>query len=229
MCISFRSRKGTEIYKITFVKKMLQPNITINGIQFNLIDLEKDCWVRLLNGSLKSRDALHNPVVANINSHGVNLRTVVLRAVDTSQKKLFFHTDIRSGKWAELGKQNQVSWLFYDAAARFQIRVGGLATLHTLDALADAAWAKSNASSRKIYMGNNAPSQITTLPVSGLPPAFEDKDPTIQESEIGRKNFGIVETTADWMEWLWLNSKGHRRASFKYKEDKSFEADWLLP
>lgn len=207
----------------------MQETIKINGIQFNLTELEKDCWVRLLNGSLKSRDALHNPVVANVNSYGVNLRTVVLRAVNTSEKKLFFHTDIRSGKWAELEKQNQISWLFYDAAARFQIRVGGQATLHTIDALADTAWAKSNASSRKIYMGPLAPSQITMLPASSLPPAFEDKDPTIEESEIGRKNFGIVETTADWMEWLWLNSKGHRRASFKYKEDKSIEADWLLP
>lgn len=207
----------------------MQETIKINGIQFNLTELEKDCWVRLLNGSLKSRDALHHPVVANVNSSGVNLRTVVLRAVNTSEKKLFFHTDIRSGKWAELEKQNQISWLFYDAAARFQIRVGGQATLHTIDALADTAWAKSNASSRKIYMGPLAPSQITMLPASGLPPAFEDKDPTIEESEIGRKNFGIVETTADWMEWLWLNSKGHRRASFKYKEDKSIEADWLLP
>ena len=73
--------------------------VLIDGINYNLEGIEKDCWVRLLNGCLRYKDPLHNPVVANINSEGVNMRTVVLRKVSQNQKQLSFHTDIRSGKW----------------------------------------------------------------------------------------------------------------------------------
>jgi pyridoxamine 5'-phosphate oxidase len=203
--------------------------IKIDGIYYNLTDLEKDCWIRLLNGSLKGRDPFHNAIVANTNKYGVNIRTVVLRKVDTSQKTLVFHTDIRSGKWKELNEDNNISCLFYDAAGGMQIRLAGKVTLHNHDELAEEAWLKSTINSRKIYMGNIAPSKISELPTSGVPLAFENADPTIEESETGRKNFGVVVTKVNWMEWLWLNSAGHRRASFKYTVDNNFEANWLVP
>ena len=167
--------------------------------------------------------------MANVNEHGVNLRTVVLRKVWVAEKKLAFHTDVRSGKWFELQKNNKISWLFYDAASRFQIRLAGTATLHTNDEVANEAWLKSTVSSRKIYLGLIAPSQKSEIPTSGLLPAFENADPTLKQSEEGRKNFGIVVTKANWMEWLWLNSKGHKRATFNYLNNGSIESNWLLP
>ena len=203
--------------------------ILMDGINYDPVGLEKDVWMRLLNGSLKYKDALHNPVVANINQHGVNMRTVVLRAVNTTNKQLVFHTDIRSGKWNELQQHNNISWLFYDAPGKIQIRLSGTATLHQDDEVAEKAWTTSTMSSRKIYLGETGPSVIAVSPVSGLPAAFEANDPTPEESRAGRKNFGIVITSVTWMEWLWLNSKGHRRAGFKYFEDGSFSADWLIP
>ena len=203
--------------------------ILIDGINYDLVGLEKDVWMRLLNGSLKYKDALHNPVVANINQHGVNIRTVVLRTVNITNKQLAFHTDIRSGKWNELQQHNNISWLFYDAPGKIQIRLSGTATLHQDDEVAEKAWTASTMSSRKIYLGETRPSAIAASPVSGLPAAFEANDPTPKESNAGRKNFGVVNTTVTWMEWLWLNSKGQRRAGFKYFEDKSFSAEWLIP
>jgi len=203
--------------------------VLIEGITYDLPALEKDCWLRLLNASLHYKDPLHNPVVANVGAQGINQRTVVLRKVDTEKKQLSFHTDIRSGKWNELQINPAVSWLFYNPAGRMQIRLGGTATLHHQDELADAAWQNSTLSSRKIYLGENGPSSIAASPVSGLPGAFESADPTAAESEAGRKNFGIVTTKINWMEWLWLNSKGHRRASFKYNPDNGFDATWLIP
>ena len=203
--------------------------VIINGINYTLADIEKDCWVRLLNGSLRAKDALHNPTIANVNSHGVNMRTVVLRQVNTATKQLAFHTDIRSGKCAEIVSNPMVSWHFYDAAGRVQIRAAGTASLHTNDAIADAAWAKSTANSRKIYMGEIAPSLISPTPTSGLPAAFESTDPTLEESEAGRKNFAIIITKIHWLEWLWLNSGGHRRASFNYENGGLVGGNWLVP
>ncbi len=202
--------------------------VKINGINYTLSDVEKDCWIRLLNGALKGRDPLHTPTVANINDHGINMRTVVLRKVDTKEKTLAFHTDIRSGKWKELRENDNISWLFYDTASRYQIRLGGKASIHYDDAIAEDAWLKSTANSRKIYLGDIAPSQKSETPISGLPLAYETKDPTIEQSEVGRKNFGLVITKVCWMEWLWLNSGGHRRAAFTYNKN-SVEANWLVP
>lgn len=203
--------------------------VLIDGIEYSLEGLEKDVWLRILNGSVKYKDVLHNPVVANINQHGVNIRTVVLRKVNIAKKQLAFHTDIRSGKWKDLQQQNNISWLFYDAPGRIQIRLSGTATLHQDDAVAEEAWTTSTMSSRKIYLGETGPSATSASPVSGLPDAFEANDPSPEESRAGRKNFGVVITTVTWMEWLWLNSKGHRRAGFTYSEDGSFKGDWLIP
>lgn len=203
--------------------------ILIDGINYCLEELEKDSWLRLLNGSLKYKDALHNPVVANVNQHGVNIRTVVLRKVNTAKKQLTFHTDIRSGKWKDLQQENNISWLFYDAQERVQIRLSGTATGHHDDAIAQEEWEASTMSSRKIYLGETGPSTISAIPVSGLPGAFEANDPTQEESLPGRKNFATVVTKVTWMEWLWLNSRGHRRAGFKYLDDGSFTANWLIP
>lgn len=203
--------------------------VLIDGINYNLAGLEKDCWVRLLNGSLRYKDPLHNPAIANVNKQGVNMRTVVLRKVWTETKQLAFNTDIRSGKWQELKDDNRLSWLFYDEEHKLQIRVCGTSTLHQNDTTADEAWTASSMSSRKIYMIEPGPSTITLKPENGLPAAFETADPTAEQSIAGRKNFGTVITKVLWMEWLWLNSKGHRRAEFNYKEDTNFKADWLIP
>ena len=203
--------------------------VIIDGIEYTLDGLERDTWIRLLNGAIKYKDALHNPVVANVNQHGINIRTVVLRKVKTVEKQLAFHTDIRSGKWKELQQQNNMSWLFYDAPGKVQIRLCGKATLHHNDTIAEEAWEASTMSSRKIYLGESGPSKIAATPVSGLPAAFEAIDPTPEESIAGRKNFGVVVTTVSWMEWLWLNSKGHRRAGFTYFDDGNFRGDWLIP
>jgi pyridoxamine 5'-phosphate oxidase len=203
--------------------------VEINGIAFGIEDIEKDCWKRLVNGSLKFKDPFHNPTVANSNDFGVNIRTVVLRKADEIKKELAFYTDIRSGKWNELNLNNTISWLFYSSEARMQIRLSGSASLHQKDAIADEGWEKSTLSSRKIYLGEMGPSSVSEIPISGLTEKFETSDPTPEESLRGRKNFGIVITKVKWMEWLWLSSKGHRRASFQYNNTNEFMAKWLVP
>ncbi|MBC7536338.1 MAG: pyridoxamine 5'-phosphate oxidase family protein [Ferruginibacter sp.] len=204
-------------------------SVKIDGIAYDLPAIEKDCWVRILNGSLQYKNPLHNPVVANVNEHGVNLRTVVLRKVDIEKRQVCFHTDIRSGKWEELKNNNKVSWLFYHPSSMLQIRMSGTATLHQDDLFADEAWANTRISGRKIYLGDEGPSSLSAFPASGLSPKFDREDPTPEESEAGRKNFAIISTQIHWMEWLWLNSGGHRRATFQYTADGKFSANWLLP
>ena len=203
--------------------------VHINGIDYDLPAIENDGWLQLLNGSLKYKHPFHNPVVGNKGLSGISLRTVVLRKVDVAKKQLSFHTDIRSGKWKELNIDNELSWLFYSATDRLQIRVQGKAILHSTDEIANKAWATSTMSSRKVYCGNEGPSTVSAMPSSGLSSYLDNNDPSIEESEIGRKNFGIITTQVHCMEWLWLNSKGHRRARFVYDSNNDFKATWLIP
>jgi pyridoxine/pyridoxamine 5'-phosphate oxidase len=144
-------------------------------------------------------------------------------------KTLSFHTDNRSGKWKELIDNPQVSWLFYDAPARIQIRAAGSATLFTKDDSSKEAWQKLNANSRKTYMTINPPSQSIAFPSSGLDPKFDSCTPGLEETEFAKPYFGIVETKINWMEWLWLSSGDHRRARFSYKNENNFEASRITP
>ncbi len=203
--------------------------VLIDGIKYDLPALEKDCWHRLVNGAVQGRNPMHNAVVANMSQAGINMRTVVLRKALPTEKQLTFYTDIRSGKWGEIEQHNFISWLLYDAAARIQIRASGLASLHQTDELANQAWSNSNVMNRKNYLSILIPSVATSDPVSGLTQEMETEDVSLEQTEQGRKNFGVITTQIKWMEWLWLNGSGHRRANFVYDEAGRFTANWLVP
>ena len=204
----------------------LSDKIVINNISYSLSDLEKDIWNRLVNGAVKSRDPFHTPSVATHSGNDISLRTVVLRKAVPETKELRFHTDTRSKKWQELIVNPSISALFYDAADRIQIRVKGRAVLQFNNDITAAAWQKTSLSSRRCYLTNFDPSSFTDHPTSGLPEHIEQEKFTLEESEIGFKNFGIVSIQVQNIDWLWLHHAGHRRAFFDYT-DGSFQ--WMIP
>jgi 3-hydroxyisobutyrate dehydrogenase len=204
----------------------LSDNIIINNIVYTLTDLEKDTWNRLVNGAVKSRDPLHTPCVATQGNGDINLRTVVLRKAITETKELRFHTDTRSKKWQELIANPTISVLFYDAADRIQIRVKGRAELQFNNDITAAAWQKTSLSSRRCYLTNFDPSSFTQNPTSGLPEHIEQENFSLEESEMGYQNFGIVSIQVQNIDWLWLHHAGHRRAYFDYV---SGSFSWMIP
>jgi len=208
---------------------VLENQVTINGINYNLQDIEKDCWLQLLNGSVKSRIPFHTPTVATFGNEGISIRTVVLRKTNVAEKQLIFHTDTRSQKWQEIKNNATVAIHFYDAATRVQIRIDGTATLHHTDAIADEAWNKSNLSCKRTYMTNLAPSSTIEMPASGLTEYFETHDPTAEEAAVARPFFGLVSIQALALDWLWLNNKGHRRAKFFYEKGALKHSSWIAP
>ncbi len=200
--------------------------VTINNIAYSLSDLEKDIWNRLVNGAVKSRDPFHTPSVATHSGIDISLRTVVLRRAVPETKELRFHTDTRSNKWHELIVNPSISALFYDAADRIQIRVKGRAVLQFKNDITAAAWQKTSLSSRRCYLTNFDPSSFTDHPTSGLPEHIEQENFTLEESEIGYQNFGIVSIQVQNIDWLWLHHAGHRRAFIDYS-DGIYQ--WMIP
>lgn len=201
-------------------------SVVINNIHYRLADLEKDCWIRLVNGAVKGRDPFHLPAVANFSDGDISLRTVVLRKALPEERELRFHTDTRSPKWKALQVNPVISALFYDASARIQLRVKGKAVLYFNDAITADAWDKTNLSSRRCYLTPFTPSDFSDIPTSGLPLHIEQEEFTVEESEAGKEHFGVVGIKVESIDWVWLNHAGHRRAFFDYVKG---EYRWMVP
>ena len=173
----------------------------------------------LANAVPDRRSPLHTPTLASLDDAGApSLRTVVLRSFDADARSLRFHTDRRSDKAHGIALDGRVMMHFYDAALHIQIRVAGKAVLHLDDAVADAAWAASQRSSRMCYAAPDASGAIVASP-----PAAP------QDSDIGRPHFAAVVIGFHRLEWLWLAAAGHQRARFIWDEAGNLTADWIAP
>ena len=203
-----------------------EENIRTNYNDYSLNDLEEDCWSRLVLGANKSRSPFHSTFVATINNGEASIRTVVLRKALPLERELQFHTDIRSRKWQELIDNQSISTLFYDAPDRIQLRVKGRAVLHHNNQITQGAWQKTNLSSRRCYLTLHSPSSFSNIPTSGLTEDIEQENISLEESEIGLLNFGIISIQVQSIDWRWLNHAGHRRAFFDYTDGKY---QWMIP
>lgn len=184
--------------------------------------MRAELWLRLAEGAAQARSGFHLPALASVADGCPRVRTVVLRAADAASGTLRFHCDRRSGKAAELRANAACALTAYDAAAKIQIRVEGLATLHTDDAVADAAWAGSRAMSRVCYALTPGPG--TALPAGGAY-ALPDEAEAVT---MGRPHFAAVLVRAWRLEALYLDRRGHRRAGWR-RDGEGWDGGWLAP
>ena len=194
-------------------------------------DLEKTynkIW-ELLNLGLQNRDLpFHIPVFISGNKESSDGRIVVLRGVDEKEKKLWFHSDIRSNKVKILKSNPAAVLLFYDKNEKIQLRIFVSTKINHKNSITKQAWKKTAHMSRQCYLGDKAPGSNSTEPTSGLTSDIDNLKYTIEESEIGYENFCVIETFIKSIEWLYLAAKGHRRAYFSLKNN-SLEKKWLIP
>jgi pyridoxamine 5'-phosphate oxidase len=177
-----------------------------------------EAFALLARGVADRRSPFHTPTLATIGLDGApRARTLVLRGFDAATRTLRLHSDVRSGKQAELSRDPRACLHLYDPGHQVQIRLEGEASLHRDDALADAAWEASRPFSRLCYGIASAPG----TPVAAPPPAPA-------EGAEGRAHFMALRLTFTRMEWLWLSALGHRRARFTWSP-MGEEATWLVP
>jgi len=194
-------------------------------------DLDKiylKIW-ELLKIGLQNRDLpFHIPIFICGNKEKFDGRIVVLRGVDEKEKKIWFHSDIRSNKIKILKSSPDATFLFYDKSEKIQLRISGNIKINYQNHISRKSWGKTAHMSRQCYLGNKAPGSDTSLPTSGLTVDVDNLKFTKEESEKGYKNFCVVETFIESIEWLYLAAKGHRRAYFSLKNN-SLEKKWLIP
>ena len=134
-------------------------------------DLDKiysKIW-NLLKTGLQNRDApFHIPVFICSSKNKSDGRIVVLRGIDEKEKKICFHSDIRSNKVKILKSNSQATLLFYDKSEKIQLRISGYTKINYQNEMTKKSWKKTVHMSRQCYLGDGAPGSFSSLPTSGL-------------------------------------------------------------
>ena len=187
-----------------------------------------EIWALLAKGVKDRNEDFRLPVVVLNSNNGPDARIVVLRGAYKDRNVLRFHTDIRSEKTEFIKKNNQIYFLFYNKEKKIQVRASGIATIHYKNGITKEAWTKTQVIIRKCYLASHPPGTISNTPTSGIPEQYEGKNVPINESEIGYDNFSVIESTIHTFEWLYLASKGHRRAKIELTNNEA-KTYWITP
>ena len=199
---------------------------------FDALDTaEARLWQALGRAAKDRRSPWHTPMLATVGADGApQARVLVLREVNRAGRLLRLHSDSRTPKVAQIAADPRVSVLLYDAGARLQLRIAGVARAESDGAVAARAWGDANLFARRCYTAPEAPGALADGPISGLPPELERREPTEAESLQGRANFSVILIEIERMEFLHLAVTGHRRGAFDWHaEHQRWSGYWLVP
>lgn len=182
----------------------------------------REAWRLLADGAEHGRSGFHLVTLASVAQGAPRLRTVVLRAAEGGPGILRFHCDRRSDKARELAAHPACALAAYDGPTKIQIRIEGRASLHTDDAVADAAWAASRPMSRVCYAAEPAPG--TVLPAGDAYTLPDEETAALG----GRPSFCVVRVEARRLDFLYLDRRGHRRAAWE-RDGSGWTGAWLAP
>lgn len=186
-----------------------------------------ETWTMLVGAVSDSKNPLRTPVLGTIGPEDSHLRTVVLRRVVEAERLIMINTDLRSSKVRDIQAQPRLSWLFYHPQERVQLRLAGQANLLQTGSLADEEWSRLSPLNRRDYCTVDPPGSPLSTSSSGLPESF-GQTPSLEENEIGHRNFVVVSCRVDFMDWLLLQETGHLRAQFTW-QDNRLSAAWVVP
>jgi|TARA_B110000259_G_C13871125_1_gene344883 pyridoxamine 5'-phosphate oxidase len=193
----------------------------------NFKEIEKKIWLMLSDAVTNRSSPFRVPVFICGNQTNFDGRIVVLRKVDKSNNLLQYHSDIRSNKIAMLKSNKNAAMLFYDKTEKIQARVKVDCVVNYNNNVAEESWLKTQHISRKCYLVDNGPGTKSTTPTSGLRPELDNFEFTKEQSEVGYKNFTVIQCRVKSIEWLYLAAKGHRRAILDYIGSEKYT--WLVP
>ena len=195
----------------------------------NTNEIFEDIKRNLTRGVKDRKHTFHTPVFCNIdNENSIESRVVVLRQFDSPNMVLNFHTDFRSPKVYSLQQNKNSLFVFYDHKLKIQLRIKTTSIINNQNKVSEEMWDKTKLFSRKCYLTEKAPSSPTNLPEDGIDESLGGREPTLEESEKGYKNFTVVQNQIKQIDWLYLAASGHRRLKIIIeKKIPSFQ--WIIP
>ena len=189
-------------------------------------EIKNKIW-SMLDNAIKDRGSpFRIPVFISGNQNDFDGRIVVLRKSDRENNFIQYHSDIRSDKIDKLKANKNAAMLFYDKEEKIQVRLKVECIVNHENDITKKSWLKTGHMSRKCYLVDNGPGTESEIPTSGLKPELDNFEFTMEQSEVGYRNFTVIKCKIKSMEWLYLAAKGHRRASFDLETNKN---TWLIP
>lgn len=189
-----------------------------------LEDVRRDLVGRLARAAKDRKSPMHVPAVV---TSDVDARGMVLREFNYDAWTLRFHTDTRAPKVAAIDVDPRMAVLFYDKAAKIQIRVRGTGRVLRDDPLTDMAWTNGSNFARRCYLGDG-PGTVSEQPTSGLPDDLEGVQPTDEQLIPARDHFAVLLVELAELDWLYLAHTGHVRAQFTRVEGE-WQGRWVSP
>ena len=189
-------------------------------------EIKKKIWLMLDDAITNRSSQFRIPTFICGDQSDFDGRIVVLRKSDQKNNMVQFHSDIRSDKIEKLKKNLKASMLFYDKEEKIQVRLRVECKINHNNEVTKESWSKTQHISRKCYLVDNGPGTKSDTPTSGLKPALDNFEFTIEQSEEGYKNFTVIQCKLKSIEWLYLAAKGHRRAKFDLETNID---SWLIP
>ena len=190
-------------------------------------EIEKKIWLMLSDAVTNRNSPFRVPVFICGNQSDFDGRIVVLRKSVQSNNLLHFHSDIRSNKILKLKKNKNAAMLFYSKEEKIQARLKVDCVINYNNDVTEESWLKTQHISRKCYLVANGPGTKSKIPTSGLKPELDNFKFTKKQSELGYKNFTVIQCKVKSIEWLYLAAKGHRRAFLDCTNTK--KNTWLVP
>jgi len=189
----------------------------------NLDAVLAHAWSLLERGAADASSGMHYPVFATRGLDDLpNARTVLLWRADPAHRTLYFHTDARSPKHAELKRLPWSLLVFYDPRAETQLRIHASIHMHSDEELTRRAWDDLPAEVRRVFATAEPPGHASSGPMPTPAPAGS-------AAETAYRNFVLLEAKVAHLDWLHFAHTGHRRAAFTWTAAEELQSTWLYP
>jgi len=183
-------------------------------------------FLELNAGIETAKHEYHSFVLSTLRNNFPDSRTVILRSFDKKLNSIYFHTDIRSPKIADIKANKHVSALFYSKLRKTQLRISGTAAIEKDDSGIKKIWETMTPESKICYMGPYSPSEKITSYKPNLP-SITPYEINEEYERLGYKNFCRIKITFKYLDILKLSYKGHERVSYVFRE--KVESGWIAP
>lgn len=152
-------------------------------------------------------------VLATVDGHAPDARTLVLREVDARERQLVFYTDARSPKVRQIEASPLGALMCWSRDLDWQLRMTVRLAVQTSGLAVSSRWARLHMSrAAHDYLSMHPPGhRLESAEDGGLPVAAEP----LPAPDLGTRNhFAMITALVEEIDWLELHGEGHRRAIF---------------
>jgi pyridoxamine 5'-phosphate oxidase len=173
--------------------------------------LADETWGRLVDAANDRSHPMHLMVMATAgvdNRPAARLMTV--RGASQELNKVWFHTDRRSPKAAELRGNPYLSLVAFDPRDGVELRLNGRAEIIESGPEADRHWHQAALIIQHLYSSPAAPGEPAAPPDPALLAPQESLSEALTRR--ARANFAVIEVTVDSIDWFQIIEARSARA-----------------